>query len=126
MLGDLTDKESAKTMLVAFPIILGATGMAFDVGYFAQIDLHFFTVFTLSEHLLFSIEALPFALIDCLCGLMILVFVWWLLEKAKKTFETSNRWLAVIPILLLLSASALSWVWQSLIIFWSAPRRVDR
>jgi hypothetical protein len=51
------------------PILAGgSTGIAiaFDVGYFVGIDLHLFTLFSISEHILFSLEALPVALMSML------------------------------------------------------------
>jgi hypothetical protein len=36
-------------------------GITFDVGYFWGLDINIYTLFTLSEHLLFAVEALPFA-----------------------------------------------------------------
>ena len=45
-------------LLSAVIVLLAIT---FDVGYFAAIDLSFFTFFSLPEHLLFAMEALPLA-----------------------------------------------------------------
>jgi hypothetical protein len=41
--------------------LVGLLAVTFDVGYFAAIDLSFFTLFSLPEHLLFAIQALPLA-----------------------------------------------------------------
>jgi hypothetical protein len=47
-------------------VTLATTGVVllavfFDVGYFSAIDINFFTLFSISEHMLFSLEALPYA-----------------------------------------------------------------
>jgi hypothetical protein len=40
----------------------------FNIGYFAPIDIRLFTLFSLSEHLLFSIEAIPIAFLVFILG----------------------------------------------------------
>jgi hypothetical protein len=54
--------EFTKEMLVFFPLVGTAIALFFDVGYFQAVDLDLFTLFSLSEHILFSIEALPLTL----------------------------------------------------------------
>jgi hypothetical protein len=48
-----------KDYLVILPVIGTVCAVTFDVGYFYGIDINLFTLFSLSEHVLFSIEALP-------------------------------------------------------------------
>jgi hypothetical protein len=40
-----------------------AIAIAFDLGYFSSLDINMFTLFSLSEHILFSLEALPEAML---------------------------------------------------------------
>jgi hypothetical protein len=49
---------------IAYVSLLGATiALTFDVGCFSEIGINFFTLFSLSEHLVFAIQALPIALV---------------------------------------------------------------
>jgi hypothetical protein len=51
--------SAIKDYFVFVPFVLSAGAVTFDLGYFYGIDIKFFTLFTLSEHLLFALEALP-------------------------------------------------------------------
>ena len=44
------------------PLLGSVTGVTFDVGYFYGVGINYFTLFSLSEHLVFALEALPLAL----------------------------------------------------------------
>ena len=60
-----------KTVAVLVPIIGSVLAVCYDVGYFSGIDIHYFTVFALSEHVLFAIQILPFTLglaLGIVCG----------------------------------------------------------
>ena len=60
-----------KTAAVIVPIIGSLLAICYDVGYFSGIDIHYFTVFALSEHVLFAIQVLPFTLglaLGIVCG----------------------------------------------------------
>src|SRR5437588_7876848 len=50
-------KELAKLVV----LILTAVGLCYDVGYFAAVDLSYFSVFSFTEHIVFSLQAIPFA-----------------------------------------------------------------
>jgi hypothetical protein len=41
----------------------GAIALTFDVGCFYAIGISFFTMFSLSEHILFSVQALPIVIV---------------------------------------------------------------
>jgi hypothetical protein len=45
-----------------YPLIAATIAVSFDVGCFYAIDISFFTLFSLSEHIVFALEALPVAL----------------------------------------------------------------
>ena len=55
--------DTLKDFLIPLPIFGTIAAVVFDVGYFYGIDINLFTLFTLSEHILFSIEALPFVFV---------------------------------------------------------------
>jgi hypothetical protein len=50
-----------KTLTVIGPLFASALAVLYDVGFFAGINIDFFTFFTLSEHLLFALQAIPLA-----------------------------------------------------------------
>jgi hypothetical protein len=63
-----SDTRSAKDLftkdvLIAAPVLISAVAISFDVGYFLGLDLNYFTLFSLSEHILFAFEALPLAFV---------------------------------------------------------------
>jgi hypothetical protein len=51
--------NSLKEFLVAVPLFASTLAVMFDVGYFSGIDINLFTLFSISEHLVFALEALP-------------------------------------------------------------------
>jgi hypothetical protein len=53
-----------KELLLFVPLLGSGLAITFDVGYFAGIGLQFFTFFSLTEHIGFAVQALPFALIS--------------------------------------------------------------
>lgn len=57
------------------PLLGGAVALTFDVGYFYAIDINFFTVFSLSEHLVFAIQAFPIALVFLITSSVIVVLM---------------------------------------------------
>jgi len=57
-----TEVTFPKEMLVFIPLVGTVIAISFDVGYFSGIDINFFTLFSLTEHVVFALEASPFAL----------------------------------------------------------------
>ena len=55
-----------KDILLLIPVLGSGLAIVFDVGYFSGIDINFFTLFSLNEHIVFSLEALPPSLIAVL------------------------------------------------------------
>lgn len=52
-----------KDIIAIAPFLGTALAITYDVGFFLGIGMAYFTMFTLSEHIVFALEALPFALI---------------------------------------------------------------
>lgn len=48
--------------LIALPVLGTALAVTYDVGYFWGLDINFFTTFSLTEHIAFALEYIPFAL----------------------------------------------------------------
>ena len=57
--------------LAYIPLLGAALALTFDFGYFSALNLSFFTLFSLSEHILFAIQAFPVALVFILLGLIV-------------------------------------------------------
>lgn len=63
-----------KELLALSPYLTGVAivlGIIFDLGYFWAIDINFYTFFSIDEHLLFSIEALPFSILIVIAAFFI-------------------------------------------------------
>ncbi|WP_028134352.1 hypothetical protein [Bradyrhizobium japonicum] len=52
-----------KDAIVIVPLLGTALAITYDVGFFGGIGLPYFTMFTLSEHIVFALEAVPFVII---------------------------------------------------------------
>ena len=48
-----------KEYFAAIPLVGSAIAISFDVGYFAGIDINLFTLFSVTEHVLFALQAAP-------------------------------------------------------------------
>ena len=84
---------------------LGTTiAVTYDVGYFWGLDIKFFTLFSLTEHIVFALEALPIALAAAfvLCAFSVLTKLadksgemqaQRVIEKIKKNETTYQQWL---------------------------------
>jgi hypothetical protein len=68
--------------LAYIPLLGAALALTFDVGYFFALNLSFFTLFSLSEHILFAIQSFPIAvavLLICLIAIGVFLntpFLW--------------------------------------------------
>lgn len=62
----------SKDFLFLVPLLGSALAITYDVGFFSGIGLGFFTLFSLSEHIVFALAIFPLALLFALsCGLLI-------------------------------------------------------
>jgi hypothetical protein len=57
-----SDKWTVKEFLVTLPVLGSALAVTFDVGYFTALDINYFNIFSISEHITFALEVLPTAL----------------------------------------------------------------
>jgi hypothetical protein len=60
--------------VIVIPVLGSAMAVSYDVGFFLGIDINYFTFFSLAEHIVFALQALPFALLGafyCLCNLTV-------------------------------------------------------
>lgn len=63
MADDVGSRLFNKELLVLLPVVGSAIAITYDVGYFTALDINFFTVFTISEHVAFALEVLPLAIL---------------------------------------------------------------
>jgi hypothetical protein len=62
-LNDAMEKEwSLNELAVAVPIVASCFAFAYEVGYFFAFDIAWFPFFSLSEHVVFALRALPIAI----------------------------------------------------------------
>jgi hypothetical protein len=54
-------EQPFKELIVLIPIFGTAIAISYDVGYFYGIDIRLFTLFSIAEHMVFALEAAPFA-----------------------------------------------------------------
>jgi hypothetical protein len=57
--------EELKMAAATIPLVSGVLltlGFAFDAGYFWALDVNMMTMFTISEHILFALQAMPMAI----------------------------------------------------------------
>ncbi|MCP3369892.1 hypothetical protein [Bradyrhizobium cajani] len=54
--------NALKILTFAGPLLASSLAVTYDVGFFVGIGLGFFSFFSLSEHLVFALQSLPFAI----------------------------------------------------------------
>jgi hypothetical protein len=70
----LPDMEQVKTIFLVLPIAGSLAAITFDVGYFNGIGLEYFTLFSLSEHIVFALAVAPIAFLAALVmGVFVLI-----------------------------------------------------
>jgi hypothetical protein len=52
-----------KEVLIGLTVLGSALAVTYDVGYFVALDINFFSVFSISEHITFALEIIPLALL---------------------------------------------------------------
>ena len=67
--------SSLREVAVLVPVIGTSIAITYDVGFFWGLDIKYFTLFSLTEHLVFAMEALPIALgLSFIIGLLFAAF----------------------------------------------------
>ncbi|MET4237998.1 hypothetical protein [Bradyrhizobium sp. RT10b] len=59
----MLDEPTLKQVTIIGPLLASALAVTYDVGFFYGSDIGFFTFFSLAEHLVFALQAAPFALL---------------------------------------------------------------
>jgi hypothetical protein len=55
--------DNIKSLTVVGPLLASTLAVTYDVGFFYGSDIGFFTFFSLTEHLVFALQAAPFAVV---------------------------------------------------------------
>jgi hypothetical protein len=100
-----------KTLTVIGPLFVSSLAVCYDVGFFYGLDPRYFTFFSLSEHLVFALQALPFALIPALWVLSAVLAFWFgdvLLQQQTK--RVSEMDLPTLQTLAAKSRARLRWI----------------
>jgi hypothetical protein len=88
--------------LAYVPLLGAALALTFDVGVFYAIGIDFFTLFSLSEHIVFALQALPVALLILLVIIMILPIIPQKFPKQPDTPSSTPQIVLTFKIKLLL------------------------
>jgi hypothetical protein len=94
--GAAVDESSLKdyslnNLTVIGPFVATIFALAYVVGYFYAFDIAWFAFFSIAEHLVFALRALPIAI----GASALLIGVVNLPEPQREWFENEGRWLAV-------------------------------
>jgi hypothetical protein len=95
----VNEEWSLKDLTVAIPIVASSFAFAFVVGYFFAFDIAWFPFFSLSEHVVFALRALPIA---------IGASVGFLIALKLETLPNYWKWLQWLWICVLLAAGVLA------------------
>jgi hypothetical protein len=80
---DIRD-DVLKVLTVVTPLFASSIAIIYDVGFFFGLDIGFFTFFTFSEHLVFALQAIPFALPTALGILGFIAITWFGYHKVTR------------------------------------------
>lgn len=95
---------SAKDIAVFVPIAGTITALSWETGSFLPIGGHAFEQFSLAEHVVFSLPALPFAI-----TLVLIVAVEWIvIERNTESRPAAQRWHPMDPIVLFVAFTNLA------------------
>jgi hypothetical protein len=72
-MNDVTDTKSSaltpmRDLLVLAPLLGTGVAIAYNFGYFLAFDIDYFSFFSLTEHIVFALSALPIALVGVITG----------------------------------------------------------
>jgi hypothetical protein len=65
-----------KALAVGAPLFASSLAITYDVGFFFGADIGFFTFFSLSEHVVFALQAIPFVLVPALVIIGMIGVTW--------------------------------------------------
>jgi hypothetical protein len=117
--------EQSLSFLARAPIALAILGICYDVGYFTRIGLDLFPLFSLSEHLVFAMEGVPY-LIGLLVPTIIAMAVAYTAVTIKRPTPETHRkgswvfvgfFLAAGVTTIVLYPGPGAWLWGSSLVY---------
>jgi hypothetical protein len=85
-------EDGLKLLTIVTPLFASSIAVIYDVGFFFGLDIGFFTFFTLSEHLVFALQAIPFAVPTALGIVGLIATTWWGHHKViRDAFEAGEK-----------------------------------
>jgi hypothetical protein len=91
-----------KEYFVAAPLLGSALAVTFDVGYFSGIDINLFSIFTISEHLVFALEALPLGVVLAIGAFIAIRFNEQIDRIVEEKLDSLKLWSLLVWVLILL------------------------
>jgi hypothetical protein len=83
----LKDLLPVEKLPILIPLGGSLLAVLFDAGYFWAVEINFFTLFTLSEHIVFAIQALPFVIFT-----MFMAMILWTIDPITVALiDRANR-----------------------------------
>jgi hypothetical protein len=105
-----------KEFLILVPVLGSALAILYDVGYFTAIGLNWFSVFSITEHITFALQILPFALTFAAGGIFGMLLG---LQQGSKYPGTNNLekitrllQMQITTVLLFVVMAGLSWFYK--------------
>lgn len=87
-MGDLSDRDNwFKALAVVGPLFASTLAISYDVGFFYGADIGFFTFFSLTEHVVFALQAIPFALVPAFIIIVFIAITWFGYYDIVKTIK---------------------------------------
>ena len=83
-LGDKSSEQLMRLLTVAGPLYTTSLAICYDVGFFMGVDIGFFTFYSITEHLVFALQALPWALVPALSIFSLIYIIVWGYHRNKK------------------------------------------
>lgn len=65
---------NAKDLLVFVPLLGSALALIYDSGYFSGLGAHYFTLFSINEHIAFALQILPIALASAMIASLYVIW----------------------------------------------------
>ena len=84
-MADLDSRDEwFKALAVIAPLFASSLAVSYDVGFFFGAGIGFFTFFSLTEHVVFALQAIPFALVPALTIISVIAVTWFGYDKILK------------------------------------------
>jgi hypothetical protein len=102
----LAVESELKDFAVIVPVAASALALTFDVGYFYAADIHYFSFFSLTEHLVFAAPVMPLAIAMVASGGMASLFI---KRRVGEPYQRPRilQWKVFVPIVLFLALGGL-------------------